>query len=83
MRQLVLSCPLYMTSGRTAEKTPPRVLLLAYFPRVSVCISPPIIAGQWLGKHIPAAMNTHATIEELLYMLSSMWSIADQREVGD
>jgi hypothetical protein len=34
------SCPLYITSGRTAEKTvPPSVLLLlAYFPHVSVCV---------------------------------------------
>jgi hypothetical protein len=24
------------------------------------------VAKQWLGKHVPAATNTHATIEELL-----------------
>jgi hypothetical protein len=27
---------------------------------------PPIIAMQRLGKHVPAAINTHATIEEQL-----------------
>jgi hypothetical protein len=32
---------------------------------VCVC-NPPIVATQRLGKHVPAAMNTLATIEELL-----------------
>jgi hypothetical protein len=33
------------------------------------------IVGQWLSKHIPAAMNTHATIEELLEVAFSMQSV--------
>jgi hypothetical protein len=32
---------------------------------LSLCESLPTTARQWLGKHIPTAMNTHATIEEL------------------
>jgi hypothetical protein len=31
---------------------------------VDVCVA--IIARQWLGKHVPMAMNTQETIEELL-----------------
>jgi hypothetical protein len=31
-------------------------------------------ARQWLGKHAPAAMNTHVTTEELLGMLFPMLS---------
>jgi hypothetical protein len=44
-----LCCPLYKTSGRTPQKTPPPTvpLLLAYFPCVSVY--PPIVAGQQPG----------------------------------
>jgi hypothetical protein len=30
---------------------------------------------QWLSKHISVAMNTHATIEELLDTVSSVWSM--------
>jgi hypothetical protein len=33
-------------------------------PTFPVCI-PPIVAKQRLCKHVPAATNTHATIEEL------------------
>jgi hypothetical protein len=35
------------------------------FCSVSVCVTP-IVARQQLGKHIPAATNTHAAIEEKL-----------------
>jgi hypothetical protein len=31
------------------------------------------IARQWLSKQIPAAMNTHAIIEELLDAVFSIW----------
>jgi hypothetical protein len=45
------------------------------------------IARQWLGKHIPAAMDMHTTIEELLKMVFPMWSAPefyseDQLRVG-
>jgi hypothetical protein len=33
------------------------------------------IVRQWLCKHIPVAVNTHATIEELLYAMSSVQSM--------
>jgi hypothetical protein len=33
------------------------------------------VAMQWLGKHIPMVMNTHATIEELLDAVFSMLSV--------
>jgi hypothetical protein len=36
------------------------------------------VAGQQLGKHIPTAMNTHATTEELLDMVFSMQSVLSQ-----
>jgi hypothetical protein len=39
-----------------------------------LCV-PPIVARQRLGKHIPAATNTHATIEELLDTILSMRSV--------
>jgi hypothetical protein len=44
------------------------------------------IAGQWLSKHIPAAMNTHATVEELLdaaVVCHSTYSMCSERKVGD
>jgi hypothetical protein len=34
---------------------------------VSLFVSPLILAWQWLPKHIPVAMNTHATKEETLH----------------
>jgi hypothetical protein len=37
-----------------------------------VCLSPPIVATQRLGKHVPEAINTHATIEKLLAAVFSM-----------
>jgi hypothetical protein len=32
----------------------------------SLSVYPPIVARQRFGKRVPAAANTHATIEELL-----------------
>jgi hypothetical protein len=46
---------------------------------VSVFVSP---SRQRLGKHVPAATNTHATTEELLYALFSMPSFSYQRKLG-
>jgi alkylhydroperoxidase/carboxymuconolactone decarboxylase family protein YurZ len=33
------------------------------------------IVEQWLSKHVPAAMNAHATIEELLDAVFSLQSM--------
>jgi hypothetical protein len=33
------------------------------------------ISRQWLGKHIPVAMDMHATIEVLLEMVFFVWSV--------
>jgi hypothetical protein len=37
-----------------------------YHQYVCLYVYPPIVAGQQLGKHVTAATNTHATIEELI-----------------
>jgi hypothetical protein len=44
---------------------------------VSVCVSP-IVARQRLGKHVTAATNTHATIEEMLDASFSIRSVSYQ-----
>jgi hypothetical protein len=33
-----------------------------------------VIAKQWCGKHISAAVNQRATVEELLEAVFSVWS---------
>jgi hypothetical protein len=33
------------------------------------------VARQWLGKHVPAARNTHSTIDELLDAVFPMQSV--------
>jgi hypothetical protein len=38
-------------------------------------VYPPIVAKQWLSKNFIMAMNTHATIEELLGASFSMQSM--------
>jgi hypothetical protein len=50
---------------------------------LSVClyVYPPNIVRQRLGKHVQAATNTHAKIEELLDALSSVRSLSHQRKV--
>jgi hypothetical protein len=69
---------------------------LAYFPyfekikgrlmsspcSVPVCI-PLIVARQRLGKHILAATNTHATIEELLDAAFYVRCVSYRRKVGE
>jgi hypothetical protein len=35
-----------------------------------------IVARQRFGRNVPAATNTHATIEELLDALFSMWPVS-------
>jgi hypothetical protein len=50
---------------------------------VSVCVSPPIVAGQRPSKYVPAATNSHGTIEELLDSSISMLSVPYGRNVGD
>jgi hypothetical protein len=41
------------------------------------------IAGQWLSKLVPLAMNTCATVEELVDVSFSMRSMSYQSNVGD
>jgi hypothetical protein len=33
------------------------------------------VSSQRMGKHVPTAMNMHATIELLLEMVISTWSV--------
>jgi hypothetical protein len=47
-----------------------------------VCI-PFTVARQRLGNPVPAAKNTHATIDEMLEASYSMQSVSYQRKVGD
>jgi hypothetical protein len=66
----------------------PEPISAVYFINSShqfVCLQvyPPIIARQWLGKIVTAAMNTCVTVEELLGVLFSMWPVSYQRKVGD
>jgi hypothetical protein len=41
-------------------------------------IYPPIIARQWLRRNVTAVTNTHATVDELLDALFSMWLVSYQ-----
>jgi hypothetical protein len=41
-------------------------------------VSPSIVSRQRLGKHVPAATHTHATIEEVLNTVFSVRSVSDQ-----
>jgi hypothetical protein len=41
-------------------------------------VSPSIVARQWLGKHVPVAMDIHAPIVKPLDEVLSMWSILYQ-----
>jgi hypothetical protein len=75
---MVLSrgCLLYITLGHIAESTTSNSSsVVSLLPCVCMCI-PPFIAVQQLTKHVSTAMNTQATIEELLDMLC-------QRKVGN
>jgi hypothetical protein len=45
-----------------------------------MCIAS-IFAKQWIGKHVPVATNTHATIEQLLNAWFSMRFVLYQRRV--
>jgi hypothetical protein len=51
----------------------------------SVClyVYPHIFVRQRLGKNVTVATNTHATIEELMNALFSMWSVSYQRKVDN
>jgi hypothetical protein len=40
--------------------------------------NPPIVARQWLGRDVTELTNTHATIEELLDASFSMWPVSYQ-----
>jgi hypothetical protein len=45
-----------------------------------VCVYPPIVAMQRLGRNVTAVTNTHATIEGLLDASFSMWPVSYQAE---
>jgi hypothetical protein len=58
----------------------------AYFINPShLClyVYPTIIAGELLGKHVTAATNTQATIQELLETSFSMRFLSYERKLGD
>jgi hypothetical protein len=44
-----------------------------------MCVSP-FVARQWLGKNVTTATNTHAIIEDLLDVSTSMWSLLYQEK---
>jgi hypothetical protein len=48
-----------------------------------LCMYPPVIARQLMGKHVPAATNTQATVEELLGASFSMRDMSYKRKVID
>jgi hypothetical protein len=45
-----------------------------------VCVYPPIVARQLLGRNVTAVTNTHAAMEELLDASFSMWPVSYQGE---
>jgi hypothetical protein len=53
-----------------------------FLPSVCQYVYPFIVARQWAGKNVAAAMNTHKTTE-LLDASISMRSVPYQRKVGD
>jgi hypothetical protein len=54
-----------------------------FLPSVCVYICIPLTARQRLGKNVTAAMNTYATIQDLLDASFSVRSVSYQRKVGD
>jgi hypothetical protein len=48
---------------------PEPILAMYFINPFHQCVYPPIIAGQWPGKNVTAATNTHR-IEELFDMFS-------------
>jgi hypothetical protein len=48
---------------------------------VSVYVSPSIVDRQRLGKHVPASVNTHTTIEDVLGASYSLPSLSYQMKV--
>jgi hypothetical protein len=77
--------PVFMKLGMYMYIMAPEPISMAYFidpSHQSVClyIYPSIVARQWLSKNVTAATNMHATIEELLVALFSVWSMSYQRK---
>jgi hypothetical protein len=54
----------------------PESISTAYFINLCLYVYPPTTARQCLGKNVTMAMNTHATIVELLDASFSMWSMS-------
>jgi hypothetical protein len=58
-------------------------------PPCCLCVSHNPVASKWLGKHVPAATNTRATIEELLDAIFQRgprlikYSVCTEVEAGD
>jgi hypothetical protein len=48
--------------------------------KLSLFVRKGYVATQNLGTHVPAATNTHKTIDELFNGLFSMLSVSDQRK---
>jgi hypothetical protein len=72
MNELILVCVMVLKPISTAYLRNPS--------HQSVCLNvyPPIVSRQRLGKNVTAAMNTHATIAELLGASFSMRSVSYQ-----
>jgi hypothetical protein len=73
--------PIFMKLGTYIEA--PEPISTAYLKNhshqsVFLYVYPPIVARQRLGRNVTAVTNTHATIEELLNALFSMWPMSYQ-----
>jgi hypothetical protein len=73
--------PFFMKPGMYVMA--PEPILMEYFINLCMYVYHPIIASQRFSKNVTAAMNTHATIEELLDASFSMRLVSFQRKVGN
>jgi hypothetical protein len=72
-----------------------QITFFAYFPyfeetnklrlrdHIALCVSPPIVARQLFGKHVPSRNNRYPTTEEILDASFAMRFLTYQRKVGD
>jgi hypothetical protein len=74
---------LYNFGSDHRENTAPSGSSIVSPPSPCLCVYPPIVVRQWLGKYVPMVRNTHATVEELLDASFSMWFMWYQRKVSD
>jgi hypothetical protein len=76
--------PVFMKIGRYIMEL--KTNSAAYFTnpsRQSINICTPTVARQRLSKNVPAATNTHATIEDLWDPSFSLLSVSYQEKAGD